>query len=57
LPVAVLVRVAAPPRLGAHLRAVHDAAWQAFLVLDGVLDAVAAGADARLAFENSYPLA
>lgn len=31
--------------------------WQAFLVLDGVLDAVAARADARLAFQNSYPLA
>ncbi|MEO3872455.1 hypothetical protein ABGB18_26885 [Nonomuraea sp. B12E4] len=79
----------APPRLAAHLRAVHDAAldllsWladhhpevavdreavlfgaathdigkcrQVFMDLDDLLTKIAATADARLAFQNTYPV-
>ncbi|MEV4350090.1 HD domain-containing protein [Actinoplanes sp. NPDC049596] len=31
--------------------------WQAFMGLDDHLDRIAAGADARLAFQNTYPVA
>ncbi|WP_370416208.1 hypothetical protein [Streptomyces fradiae] len=30
--------------------------WEVFLELDGVLDAIGAGADARLAFQGAYPV-
>ncbi|MBM2616261.1 hypothetical protein JIG36_11905 [Actinoplanes sp. LDG1-06] len=61
----------APPRLRAHLRAVHDVAvsivdwlaavsgrepWEVFLDLDDHLTALADTADERLAFQNSHPI-
>ncbi|MCX2180732.1 hypothetical protein KV205_09360 [Streptomyces sp. SKN60] len=45
----LLIRLSAPPRLVAHLRAVHDAAVR-------LLDAIGADADARLAFQGAYPV-
>jgi hypothetical protein len=41
-------------RVGAHL---GGAPWEAFLVLDDVLQGLAAGADERLAFQAAHPVA
>ncbi len=51
-------RVAAlEARLGDHVAAATgEPAWQAFMGLDDVLGALAADADQRLAFQNSYPV-
>ncbi|MFG1642271.1 HD domain-containing protein [Amycolatopsis sp. NPDC049252] len=43
-------------RVTEHLAAVGgEPVWQVFMALDDVLDGIAAGADARLAFQASYP--
>ncbi|WP_243710194.1 HD domain-containing protein [Micromonospora sp. KC213] len=34
-----------------------ESRWQVFMNLDGLLDRIARGADARLAFQNRYPVA
>ncbi|MFF5970515.1 hypothetical protein ACFY7C_03210 [Streptomyces sp. NPDC012769] len=64
----LLRELAAPPRLVAHLRAVHDvsvrlaaaagrARWGRYMELDDLLVAIGEAAEERLAFQAAHPVA